>query len=69
MPIYQYKCSKCNYKLEKLHKSYKESIKICPKCNNISLKKIISLSSFKLKGNGWYITDFKNKKQKNENKK
>jgi len=66
MPIYEYKCSNCNYELEILHKSYKDSINICPKCELKSLKKIISLSSFKLKGNGWYVTDFKNKKNTNE---
>ncbi|MDP2763160.1 MAG: zinc ribbon domain-containing protein [Enterobacteriaceae bacterium] len=62
MPIYEYQCDSCNYKLEKLHKSYKEKlIIICPNCNMETLNKIISITSFQLKGTGWYATDFKNK--------
>jgi len=60
MPLYEYKCFKCNHKLNRLHKiNEKHTIK-CPKCDSYT-KKIISLSNFQLKGKGWYKTDFKNK--------
>ncbi len=68
MPIYEYKCSNCNKKHEKLHKSYDELLLKCPNCNLLTLKKLVSASKFKLKGTGWYITDFKNKEHKNTKK-
>ncbi|HIH2763137.1 MAG TPA: FmdB family zinc ribbon protein [Candidatus Azoamicus sp.] len=60
MPIYEYICLKCNYKVEKLQKIDETYSDKCPKCE-IDLKKKISVSNFKLKGNGWYETDFKKK--------
>lgn len=61
MPIYEYVCPKCNYKVEKLHKIDEVYLEKCFKCE-VDLKKKISVSHFKLKGNGWYETDFKKKK-------
>lgn len=61
MPIYEYVCFKCNYKIEKLHKIDEILLETCPKCETI-LKKKISAPYFKLKGNGWYESDFKKKK-------
>ncbi|HIH2763455.1 MAG TPA: FmdB family zinc ribbon protein [Candidatus Azoamicus sp.] len=61
MPIYEYVCFKCNYKVEKLHKINEICNEKCPTCDDI-LKKKISASHFKLKGTGWYETDFKKKK-------
>lgn len=58
MPIYEYLCIKCNYKLEKLHKMNEMCSDKCPNCDTF-LKKKISSSNFKLKGSGWYETDFK----------
>ena len=65
MPIYEYKCSNCGHRLEKLQKMSDEPLKECPECNEASLSKLVSASSFKLKGTGWYETDFKNKTKKN----
>jgi len=60
MPLYEYKCSKCEYiieKLQKINSVYKEK---CCKCN-LFMDRIISRTHFKLKGKGWYETDLKNK--------
>ena len=63
MPIYEYKCTKCDHRLEKLQKMNDDPLKDCPECDRSSLTKLVSASSFKLKGSGWYETDFKNKKK------
>ena len=69
MPIYEYHCPKCGYRFEQLQKITDNVLVICPKCGQNSLKKIISQTSFQLKGSGWYVTDFKDKKSKPEEKK
>ena len=60
MPIYEYLCNVCGNKLEVFQKIQEPKLDICPSCNNHSLAKLISVSSFQLKGTGWYATDFKN---------
>ena len=63
MPIYEYKCAECECRLEKLQTMSDDHLKDCPECGKSALKKLVSASSFKLKGTGWYETDFKNKKK------
>ena len=65
MPIYEYQCTKCEHKLEALQKISDELLTQCPVCDKPELKKLVSAASFRLKGDGWYETDFKtgNKKQ------
>jgi len=63
MPIYEYQCQNCGHELEKLQKMSDEPLKDCPKCEHPSLSKKISAAGFRLKGTGWYETDFKNKKE------
>ena len=65
MPIYDYKCSICEHHLELIHKINDKPSEICPKCNKKSLKKLVSAPSFRLKGGGWYETDFKTGNKKN----
>ena len=65
MPIYDYKCSRCEHEIEVIQKISDKPKTICPKCNTKSLKKLISAPSFRLKGGGWYETDFKTGKKKN----
>ena len=65
MPIYDYKCSNCGHEMEIIQKISDKPKTICPKCNSKSLKKLISAPSFRLKGGGWYETDFKTGKKKN----
>jgi putative FmdB family regulatory protein len=67
VPIYEYKCDKCDHRLEMLQKISDDPAKTCPECGEEGLRKLISAVAFKLKGTGWYETDFKDKKpEKNE---
>ena len=66
MPIYEYKCAKCGSIFEHFQKMTDKDIDICQTCNKGGVKKIISSSGFRLKGSGWYETDFKGKKIKEE---
>ncbi len=65
MPIYEYQCKSCDQRLEKLQKISDAVLTTCPKCNEESLSKNISAPGFRLKGTGWYETDFKTSKKKN----
>ena len=65
MPIYEYKCSDCLHQFEKIQKFSEQSIKTCPVCNKDTVSKLISAPSFRLKGSGWYETDFKTSNKKN----
>ncbi len=62
MPIYEYQCQACGEQLDKLQKMSDSPLTTCPKCEKETLKRVISSSGFRLKGTGWYETDFKNKK-------
>ena len=61
MPIYEYVCKKCNSQLEIIQKITEEPLTTCPDCKG-RLKKMISNTSFVLKGTGWYVTDYASKK-------
>ena len=65
MPIYEYLCSDCGHKLDALQKLSDEPLVHCPHCAAPSLKRQMSAPSFRLKGGGWYETDFKNDKRRN----
>ncbi|MEJ2609911.1 MAG: zinc ribbon domain-containing protein [Candidatus Thiodiazotropha sp.] len=65
MPIYEYRCEACGHELEALQKMSDEALTECPKCKQDRLKKVISAVGFRLKGNGWYETDFKGGNKKN----
>ncbi len=69
MPIYEYQCQNCGYELEKLQKMSDAPLKDCPNCKQSTLSKKVSAAGFRLKGTGWYETDFKNKKSKPEKQK
>ena len=64
MPIYEYECSNCRYKIEVLQKVSDDRLAECPACQQQELKKLISAVSFRLKGGGWYETDFKTEGKK-----
>ena len=64
MPIYQYQCADCGHQMEALQKMSDPKLVDCPVCNNPSLKKQVTAAAFKLKGSGWYETDFKNSNSK-----
>ncbi len=65
MPIYEYRCQACGIELEKLQKLSDPLLLECPECGRETLVKLVSASSFRLKGGGWYETDFKTGKKKN----
>lgn len=59
MPIYEYQCQQCGHQLEALQKISDDPLKECPQCRQAELQKLVSAASFRLKGGGWYETDFK----------
>jgi len=65
MPIYEYQCAACGHQLEAIQKFSDEPLKECPECGKLELKKMVSAPSFRLKGSGWYETDFKSDNKKN----
>lgn len=65
MPLYEYRCKKCKKKFEVLQKINSEPLTRCMYCQG-PVEKLISVSSFQFKGNGWYITDYKKKENKRE---
>ncbi|ACR13125.1 FmdB family zinc ribbon protein [Teredinibacter turnerae] len=65
MPIYEYRCESCGHELEALQKISDAPLQDCPACETASLKKKVSAAAFRLKGGGWYETDFKSGKKKN----
>lgn len=65
MPIYEYRCQSCGHKLEKLQRMNDPVLTDCPECGKARLKRLISAAGFRLKGAGWYETDFKQSNQRN----
>jgi len=65
MPIYEYQCQSCGHELEALQKISDPPLIYCPVCNKPDLKKKISAAGFRLKGDGWYETDFKKSNKRN----
>jgi putative FmdB family regulatory protein len=65
MPIYEYRCEDCGVELEKLQRLADEPLRDCPECGQPALKRLISAAGFRLKGSGWYETDFKKDNRRN----
>ena len=65
MPIYEYQCQKCQHQFETIRKISDPPLVTCPTCGTDSLKKLVSKAAFRLKGGGWYETDFKSGNKKN----
>lgn len=65
MPIYEYQCQACGDTTEALQKLSDALLVNCPKCGEPALKKKVSAPTFRLKGGGWYETDFKTGGKKN----
>lgn len=61
MPIYEYKCKRCGKEFEVFQRISDPEIKSCQFCEG-PVSKLVSLSSFQLKGSGWYVTDYGGKK-------
>jgi putative FmdB family regulatory protein len=67
MPIYEYRCGACGHHLEALQKMSEGPLRKCPECGKSQLKRLVSASRFRLKGSGWYETDFKDKNETKRN--
>ena len=59
MPFYEYQCSACGHRHEELQKISDGPLRKCPDCGRNTLKRLVSAPAFRLKGGGWYETDFK----------
>ena len=65
MPIYGYVCNNCDHSLDALQKIADDPLVDCPECGEPTLKRQLSAPRFRLKGKGWYETDFKSDNQRN----
>ena len=65
MPIYEYECQACGHRQEAIQKMSDDPLVDCTACNKPKLKKMVSAPAFRLKGSGWYETDFKGDNKKN----
>jgi putative FmdB family regulatory protein len=67
MPFYEYECANCKFYKEVMQKVSDAPLKKCPSCGKNALKKLLSAPVFRLKGAGWYETDFKSDKEQKRN--
>ncbi len=65
MPIYGYNCKSCEHSFDALQKMSDAKLVDCPECGEASLRKLLSAPKFRLKGQGWYETDFKTGDKRN----
>jgi putative FmdB family regulatory protein len=66
MPIYEYRCSSCGAQKDVMQKMSDAPLTVCPECSKETFAKQLSAAGFQLKGNGYYVTDFKNGQSKCE---
>jgi putative FmdB family regulatory protein len=59
MPIYEYECRKCGHSFDAMQKVSDGPLRKCPECGALKLQRLVSAPQFRLKGTGWYETDFK----------
>ena len=67
MPIYEYRCDACGHYLDALQKIADAPLRDCPSCEASALRRLVSAPNFRLKGSGWYETDFKSDKETKRN--
>ena len=67
MPFYEYQCAACGHHHEELQKVTDRPLRKCPACGRTALKRLVSAPVFRLKGGGWYETDFKGEKESKRN--
>ncbi len=65
MPIYEYGCKACDHEFETIQRLSEAPLVDCPECGEAALRKKVSAAAFRLKGGGWYETDFKGSGKKN----
>jgi putative FmdB family regulatory protein len=67
MPFYEYECSACKFYVEALQKISDPPLRKCPSCKKQTMRRLVSAPVFRLKGGGWYETDFKSEKEEKRN--
>ena len=67
MPIYEYICKSCEHEFEEVQKFSETSLEKCPDCGQNTAERQVSMSSFHLKGGGWYKDGYSNNKSEPEN--
>ena len=67
MPFYEYQCKSCGHELEAMQKVSDAPLRKCPHCGKSQLTRLMSAPVFRLKGGGWYETDFKGDKDNQRN--
>jgi len=67
MPFYEYQCNHCGHTLEAMQKISDSPLKKCPHCGKPQLQRLMSAPVFRLKGGGWYETDFKSEQDNKRN--
>ena len=67
MPFYEYECQACKFYTEVMQKISDRPLTRCPSCGKRRLKKLVSAPVFRLKGGGWYETDFKSDREEKRN--
>jgi putative FmdB family regulatory protein len=67
MPFYEYECKSCGHELEAMQKVSDPPLRKCPECGKSQLTRLMSAPVFRLKGGGWYETDFKGDKDSQRN--
>ena len=65
MPIYEYQCQSCEHHMERLQRMSEDNLVDCPECGQPALRRLVSAAAFRLKGSGWYETDFKKDNKRN----
>ena len=67
MPFYEYECQSCKFYTELMQKISDPPLVKCPSCGKRTMQKLVSAPVFRLKGSGWYETDFKSDKEEKRN--
>ena len=67
MPFYEYECTNCKFYSEVMQRISEPPLKKCPSCGKSTMKKLVSAPNFRLKGGGWYETDFKSEQENKRN--
>ena len=68
MPLYEYECSACGHRFERIRKFSDPPVDVCPHCGEPKVQKLLSSPAIQFKGTGWYITDYARSKESKESK-